>query len=222
MTGPAYDAAWLEQAYRDHLAANPSAPDWGYSFFYCPQERLTSAKIGIIGLNPGGGDIPGNRAWEYREGFAYLDQYWGKGETYNPLQRQIASLIDRLPVTRDEMLAAQLVPFRSPSWARLPGAGRALSTFEPVWRDLLAASSVRLWFSLGYVAGQRLSDWLGAERLDPIPTGWGTIMARPARTADCRVVVSLPHLSRYGVMTSEKCRNQSDAIVRDAVSMANL
>jgi hypothetical protein len=91
-----------------------------------------------------------------------------------------------------------------------------------MWKQLATRSSVRLWFSLGYLPGKQLADWLGAEQVEALRTEWGETTARLARTPEGVVVVSLPHLSRYGVMTSDKCKLAMDRVVSRAVLLAEL
>lgn len=230
--GMQLDRPWLDSLYEEHLKSIPletrASCDWGYSFFYCPVARVETAKVGLIGLNPGGGGDPDdppppqNRSWDHR-GFAYLDQPWGPGGTLNPLQVQIGRLLALTRCSEPEFFAAQLVPFRSPSWSRLPNASRAIQIFEPAWRELFAASSVRIWFSLGYVAGDTARRWLGAGDWLEHESGWGRTKIKVARNAGGVVIVALPHLSRYKLFSQTGARLVSaEKAVRDAVELAGL
>lgn len=231
MTG-SIDRDWLDAAYERHLAAHMASSehdaDWGYSFFYCPVERLRSATVGIVGLNPGGGGRPSdppppqNRSWDH-PGFAYLDQPWGSDGALNPLQIQIARLLELTGVDDKSLFAAQLVPFRSPSWSRLPNRTAAVDVFEPIWREMLARTSVRLWFTLGYVAGERLRCLAGAGDWTPAQSGWGTTQIKIAQNSDGMVVVALPHLSRYKLFSQSGERLAlAENAVRQAVKLAGL
>ena len=226
------DLSWLDAAYEDHLARHRAESelnaDWGYSFFYCPAARLQSSTVGIIGLNPGGGNGPDepapphNRHWEH-DGFAYLDQPWGRDRELNPLQIQIQRLVDRLPADEHDLFAAQLVPFRSPDWGSLPNNEAAVATFEPAWKALLETSSVRLWFSLGSVAGERMRIFLGGDRFEYHESGWGKTSIGIASNAEGVVVVSLPHLSRYQLFSLEGAAlAKTDTAIALAVEMSGL
>lgn len=219
-----YDAAWLDQQYEQHLLAAHGAgmppSDWGYSFCYSPLARISTAKIGLVGLNPAGGrDMIGpstdeDRSFEH-SGFAYVDQLWGNGDVLNPLQQQIKKLIARLPTVADEMFAAQFVPYRSPDWASLPMRAMALETFRPVWADLLSRSSVRLWICLGDVAAGELRSMLDTGSPTDYRSGWGNTRIRVARNPERVVVASLPHLSRYKLFSM-----QGDALAQAEAGIA--
>lgn len=226
------DRARLDRLYEDHLEAMPpedrAARDWGYSFFYCPAGRALTGKIGVIGLNPGGGEgkdeppPPKNRSWDH-PGFAYLDQPWGPNGTFNPLQVQIARLLQLTPHKPEDLFAAQLVPFRSPSWSRLAGAAQAIQIFEPAWRELFKSSSVRLWFALGYVAGDTARTWLGGGQWTELESGWGRTKIKVASNADGVVIVALPHLSRYKLFSQSGDRLAlAETAVRHAVDLARI
>lgn len=226
------DLTWLDEAYEQHLARHRAESglnaDWGYSFFYCPEARLQTSRLGIIGLNPGGGNgpdepaPPNNRHWEH-PGFAYLDQPWGEDGGLNPLQIQIQRLADQIPADEADLFAAQLVPFRSPDWESLPNNEAAVATFEPAWKALLETSSVKLWFSLGGVAGERMRRFLDAEPFEYHESGWGRTSIGISANADGVVVASLPHLSRYQLFSLDQpARAKAEAAVALAVRRAGL
>lgn len=227
-----YDAAWLKDQYARHLRATQDAgvvsSDWGYSFCYSPIGLISTAKVGIVGLNPAGGrDMVGpsteqDQSFEH-PGFAYVDQPWGDGDVLNPLQQQIEKLIERLPVNADEMFAAQFVPYRSPDWASLPMRAMALETFRPVWADLLSRSSVRLWICLGDVAAGEMRSILDTGSPTDHRSGWGNTRIRVARNPEGVVVASLPHLSRYKLFSMpEGRRAQAEFAISEAVRVSGV
>lgn len=50
------DAERIQLEYERRLLIAP-AQRWGWSFMYVPAARMTSAKVVLIGLNPGGSQL---------------------------------------------------------------------------------------------------------------------------------------------------------------------
>ena len=102
----------------------------GWTFMMCPEARLKTARIAIVGLNPGGGGdndayaYGGN--WDTSEGNAYF-QPWAKDLPPSPMSLQVQKWHDIAGAKQDETFCAQFVPFRSPDWERLGNFNDALS-----------------------------------------------------------------------------------------------
>lgn len=204
-----FGKAAVAALYEAHFADRPEGR-MGWSFMYCPEARLRTARLGIIGLNPGADDeaSPEQAArayWDWDEdGLAYVDQPWGADGTLNPLQVQIRLLLEALDVESREVFAAQLVPFRSPSWTTLPKAYDAVKACRPLWEHIGRESpNIRLWISLGKEAGRELANILGASRPERLNVGWRRHFAELYQTPDGRVVLALPHLSRFKLLSTD-------------------
>ena len=204
-----FSQAAVADLYEAHFAHLPGAR-MGWSFMYCSEARLKTARLGIIGLNPGADVEPSaeqtNQAsWDLgREGLAYVDQPWGVDGAFNPLQVQIKLLLEALGITSDEVFAAQLVPFRSQSWKCLPNAYDAVKACRPLWEHIAQESpNIRLWISLGKEAGRELAKVLGASGSKRMNVGWRRHFAELYQTPDGRVVLALPHLSRFKLLSTD-------------------
>ncbi len=195
----------VEREYQRRLAAYPEAR-WGWSFMYTPEAALKSAKVVLVGLNPGGNDEDQQSSWEHDGINAYVDQPWGKGKRLNPLQQQVGLLFAALGVRPDEVFAANLLPFRSPSWRELPGKEGALEFGRRLWKDdLLPRTPARLFVCIGKQPGQELAALLGAAS-PPMKheVEWGKQSLDEYVAPDGRTVLALPHLSRFRVFDTSR------------------
>lgn len=194
-----FSSAGIQRAYDAHFAKVDPAARPGWAFIGCDEAKLSTATVGIIGLNPGGEDVPDQASWHCPQyELAYLDEPWGPNGTLNPLQVQIKSMLEILKVAPRDVFAAQLVPFRSRSWMRLQDRDAALSTFLPFWSHILEHGSPRLWISLGKAAGRRLAQLDDhGSRADVRTVDWGNQTAELFQISRGRAVLALPHLSRF-------------------------
>lgn len=184
----------------------------GWRLLASPAAVLDEADVAFLGLNPGGNV---QRA-EHGElsmltGSAYVVESWGNGLTpgQSPLQKQVRALFGRLNIEPDKVLAGNLIPFRSPSWAHLDDKEAALRFGESIWRVILERARPRLVICMGSATYASLSRILGATDAETVRVGWGSVGARRAAFKG-GILVGLPHLSRFGIMT----RPQSEAALR--------
>ncbi len=183
----------------------------GWRFVTSPR-RTVSPKTHIVflGLNPGGKqDRPDHPSASSEAGSAYVVESWGEGVEpgQDGLQQQVQALYEYLSVEPDDVLSGQLVPFRSPSWDELPAKEESLRLGINVWRRVLDYVKPSMIIAMGKtVLRPSLHEILGApEATEVIPVAWGNITATADTYSDCRLV-SLPHLSRFGIMTREVSR----------------
>ncbi|MEW6538908.1 MAG: hypothetical protein AB1448_10030 [Pseudomonadota bacterium] len=222
-----FEKAALTALYEAHFADRPEYR-MGWSFMYCPEARLKTARLGIIGLNPGGDDesSPGQAAqayWDWDDdGLAYVDQPWGANGALNPLQCQIKLLLEALSVDSSEVFAAQLVPFRSQSWNSLPDPHAAVRACRPLWQHIGRVSpTIKLWISLGKKAGRELARLLQASGTRRLDVGWRRHFAELYQAPDGRVVLALPHLSRFKLLSTED-RTEILACLAEAKRLSGL
>ena len=188
----------IENEYQRRLAAHPQAR-WGWSFMYTPESALERAKVVLIGLNPGGSQIDPPPAWEHTGVNAYVDQPWGESGGLNPLQQQIGLLLKTISVKPEEVFAANLVPFRSPSWSALPDKEGALTFGRTIWRGLLARTPARLFVALGKRSGQEMAALLDARHSRSHTVEWDPQSIDELVAPDGHTVLALPHLSRFRI-----------------------
>lgn len=181
----------------------------GWRLLYSPWRTVETATVAFIGLNPGSSRNDAEHSvLSCEAGSAYEIESWGgypPGEA--PLQRQVQAVFRRARVECKDVLAGNLIPFRSASVQRLSDAQGASSFGTALWRDLLAQSRVRLVIAMGRDAQKALlAAYCLAEIVETRPSGWGQQRVHRARSADV-TIIGVPHLSRFRIMT----RPQSQA-----------
>jgi hypothetical protein len=171
-----------------------------WTFLCCPQARIKTARVAIVGLNPGGCDDEGHYkpSWEFSEN-VYFHEHWGSGVNFNPLQIQIQQWHVLAKVAASETLCAQYVPFRSRDWKGLANQKKVLEFSKRLWAWLVDTTSVLTFITMGSVAGDGIADLLGCGEAELLPTGWGNVKIRVRKSpSGCRVII-MPHPSRYGL-----------------------
>ena len=174
----------------------------GWKFLYGPEAVLDGARVALVGLNPGGNFVPSEIAdFANNEGSSYVVERWaGAPAGQYKLQLQVRALFRQVGESPDKVLAGNLVPFRSPSWADLRNRQSALAFGKRLWRDILTDVKPEMVIAMGGETASALKDVLGVRRAERIPVGWGTI-AGERGPYDGGVFVGLPHLSRFAIMT---------------------
>jgi hypothetical protein len=185
----------------------------GWRFLTGPARNLTTARLAIVTLNPGGErDLEASLAdrWSSEHGSAYRIESWrGQPAGAAPLQRQIQRLCALLGEAPDDVLSGHFVPFRSKDWDSLPRRDEAALFGVKLWREVLAASPARLIVCIGKtVAGDGIAAVCNARPVQPMPSGWGNLSIDRYLASDGRRILALPHLSRFGLfgdVTRESC-----------------
>lgn len=184
-------------------AYETSGNSLGWRLLASPPAVLDGADVAFIGLNPGGSIRPDDHAeFAMARGSAYVDEVWGGARQpgTNPLQRQVRALFQGLSVEPQDVLAGNLVPFRSPSWDRLENPDVSLRFGEAIWADILRRARPRLVIGMGRGVLGPLVRILNGTDVHSIPVGWGKVSATKASIPGGSLVV-LPHLSRFGIVT---------------------
>jgi hypothetical protein len=166
---------------------------------YSPCRVLDGAQVAFIGLNPGGSTIdPDHGVFSSERGSAYRREVenWG---TSSKLQDQVLELFRRLNVPPEEVLAGNLVPFRSPSEATLEDAPSAIAFGKTLWAEILNTARPSLVVSMGGTANREVAQLLGVNDIRSHPVGWGAYTASRGRFPD-GTWIGLPHLSRFTIM----------------------
>jgi hypothetical protein len=194
-----------EMKLRISTAYKESGNRCGWRLLASPPHVLAGADVAFIGLNPGGSFQPDEHAeFAMRLGSAYVLESWGGCHPgTSPLQMQVRALFAGLSVEPENVLAGNLVPFRSPSWKSLERKDFSLKFGESLWRDILQRARPGLVIGMGRDVLAPLSRILGATSMQTIAVGWGNVSATKATFPGGSLVV-LPHLSRFGFVTREK------------------
>jgi hypothetical protein len=158
----------IQRAYEVRLQQNPSGRPLGWRLLYSPRSVLEGARVAFIGLNPGGSTVdPEHGVFSSERGSAYRRdiENWG---TSSQLQDQVLELFRRLNVSPEEVLAGNLVPFRSPSEATLEDAPGAIAFGRTLWAEILKTARPSIVVSMGGMPTGRSLDFLGCTT--PAPT----------------------------------------------------
>lgn len=176
----------------------------GWRLLYSPLRTLTGAPAAVIGQNPAGtfqdgqshpmlATPPGTSA--------YRDEVWGDappGES--GLQKQVLALCARLGAAPEDVLAGNLVPFRSQGWDALPDRRDALRFGQDLWRTIFDVGGVPpVVVTLGKVAFSPVAELIHAGPVTEVPYRWGNETASIATHPGGRLV-GLPNLSRRPIM----------------------
>ena len=188
----------------------------GWVFGMTPVANLKKARAVFVGLNPGGDDE--NCSWEVADGNAYFDEKWYPGsDALFPIQKQVQDLHALLGLGKGEVFAGQFIPFRSKSLGTLTSRGDAFAFGNKLWDWVIGQTEAKLFLCLGKEVSYRIARLLDAKPDGSVPSGWGSTTIGRYVGSD-RVVVRLPHLSRYQLftMSDEKRQVACQAILEAA------
>jgi len=189
----------IQRAYEARLRQDPTGSPLGWRLLYSPCRVLDGARVAFIGLNPGGSAIdPDHGVFSCEGGSAYRKEVenWG---TSSQLQDQVRELFRRLNVPPEEVLAGNLVPFRSPSEASLQDAPGAIAFGRTLWAEILKTARPSIVISMGRAANREVAQLLGVRDIRSYPVGWGAYTASRGRFPG-GTWIGLPHLSRFAIM----------------------
>ncbi len=174
----------------------------GWRLLASPASVLEGAEVAFLGLNPGGSSRPVDHP-EFCtiEGSAYVTEIWDSknrpGESR--LQLQVRELFKLLCVNPEEVLAGNLVPFRSSNWETLKDKSQSLAFGKDIWRDIFRNAKPRLVICMGSATFHAISQILESNEPQKVSVGWGSIAGSQAHFAG-GLLVGLPHLSRFGII----------------------
>ena len=199
---------------RIQLAYDASSNGLGWRLLSSRAETLKAAPVAFLGLNPGGMAPDASHDGLAPSASSYIHEHWG-GHTAgsSPLQRQVRRLYQRLNVDAEDVLSGNLVPFRSSSWSGLRDAEMALSFGRCLWNDILMQAKPRVIVTMGMVCYLEIRKILQVSEVMCVPLAWGNICGRRSEGGGV-VVVGLPHLSRFGVMTRAASEPALDHLFR--------
>ena len=178
----------------------------GWTFMMTKEARLLDAKVCLVGLNPGGsddGDESYDRVWSSEQGNAYYCEMWNTShnkKVLSPLQYQISLLDSLIQQGPDDYFAAQFIPFRSPDLKRLTNSVEAIEFGKKLWTWVLSQSPAKLFLCLGQEAASAIAGLIGSTQAQEcFDSGWGEVTIGRYVGTNGRVVVRLPHLSRFQI-----------------------
>lgn len=97
-------------------------------------------------------------------------------------------MFERLDVQPIEVLAGNLVPFRTRDWARLPDTRNAISFGKVHWRELLTSARPSTVLTMGEITFTAIRDVLAGGPVDRISYDWGIEQTRAASFDGGRII----------------------------------
>lgn len=205
-----------------------------WSFLYTgPETFRPNQKLIFVGLNPGGG-----AGYDYHPQLsgaentnAYLDATdWIGNGTKSPLQIQVTSLFEDIAVKLGQKhedlmrqsMAANYIPFRSQDWEKIEGKKEdALKFSQEMWHKIIDYTNPSIIVVMSELAHQGFLNIFKKPEVTLLDTNWGRIKYSVTEfdwEKKKRLLVRLPHLSRYRIFGREKslnCTNHvSDVIAK--------
>lgn len=189
----------------------------GWRLLYSPVGVLGGARVAFIGLNPGGrAKSVGQAEFSMESGSAYTDEVWGNfvaGE--HRLQKEVKELFHLLGEHPKNVLAGNLVPFRSPSWGALASKDDAVAFGCELWCDIIERAKPDIVITMGGVVNEAIWNLFNVTLVEKVPLNWGRVTARLGVSAR-RSFIALPHLSRFPVITRIQSRATIMRLLNDA------
>ncbi|MCY4427040.1 MAG: hypothetical protein OXC05_08430 [Halieaceae bacterium] len=185
--------------------------DDGYKFVFGPWDTLNHAEIAFLSLNPG--KCPDDfvkRTISDERGNSYEVE---QDTTISPITNQFLRLARLLGVAPRGVLAGVVAPFRSGQWNDFSKRQKdeSLALGRRFWMGPLKRPDLRLILVCSEEAAKLVVDVTGASFDIETPAGWGNVKLRRYRCGGGKVVVHLPHLSRFRLLG----RTQSEAALRE-------
>jgi hypothetical protein len=205
----------IRLAYEARLARDPKIQKLGWRLLYSPERVLNEATVAFIGLHPGGSTIdPSHGVFSSENGSAYRKEI----ETWpssTGLQDQVIALFRHVGVEPDDVLAGNLVPFRSRCEACLDYKKEAISFGLDVWRRIFTVTQPSLIITMGDTVNKSISEFLKVHDKKTEKIGWGSVRSFRGRFdigAWSGSWIGLPHLSQFRIMSREACKVPLDVL----------
>lgn len=196
------DAAYWKE--RLEVTASRYGFDDGYKLSYQPLSWIPDCTHAFISLNPGNkrSFYPSHEV-EDPVGNSYVEEV---ATSKSPLNRQFMKLYQMLNVSFEKVLSTVVHPYRSGRWADLSKEQKEGGL--DLGREWLAEclhGGISTITVLGRDAEKVVTSILNAELVTEAPSGWGEIQLRRYVCPDGRVVIGLPHLSTFRLMSRPEC-----------------
>jgi len=111
----------------------------------------------------------------------------------------MSGLYSAIGFSKDDVLAGNFIPFRSPNWHSLKNKSEAIEFSRRLWTWVLQQSPAKLIFCLGHEATRHIVEIENAKEVCRRRTGWGSTNFIKYKSNSGRIIVDVPHLSRYRI-----------------------
>jgi hypothetical protein len=188
----------------------------GWRFLYGALRTLDDPQVAYLALNPGGKKFePGSYCAEES---AYVAESWGydRAGNANPpgeskLQRNVRAMFRYLGVDPNDVLAGNIVPFRSPSWSALAKPEESLRFGYHLWRRVFTSVRPRLVIAASADADRELAKILNAGVPVYFDLGYPS-QGGYRREFDGGFLIRTPHLSWHDVFGRRNAKPYLDSL----------
>jgi hypothetical protein len=188
--------------------------DDGFKLIYDQWDRIANSKVIFLSLNPG-------RA---PEGVNLEEVYDKQGNTYvvelkiskSPINRQFIDLFNLLEINLDTVLPGVYIPFRS---NRLKDLSReqkeaALKFSRQFWFPLVRNKDLIICCGMD-VFKEIHKELFPYEKVETVSSGWGKTSIKRIVLPNEKIVIGLPHLSTFKLLSNNKSRDVVLRVIRD-------
>jgi putative restriction endonuclease len=189
----------------------------GWRFLLTPMETFTpEVPTLLLSFHPGGSVEPPDQPRASSEaGSGYDVERWdGAPAGMHPLQVQVREMLAAFGETTAGTLSAYFVPFRAPTSEQMASPEASLAFAGGLWRTLLPVLQPQVIIALGRDAYAGVAEALGrTSKEETLPAGWGAQTITLAQFG-AQLVVRLPHLSQFKLMSREEGREAVRDVAR--------
>lgn len=178
----------------------------GYHFVYGPWSSLDRGEIAFLSLNPGRtSDHADLRTISDERGNSYEVE---RATTKSPLTDQFLKLATFLGTEPSRILTGAAAPFRSKDWHSLTTRQRSesLALGREFWSGPLSRPELRLVIACSQPVADMVVDVTDALLVAEVSACWADVKLRRYRSRTGKMIVHLPHLSRYKLLSREASR----------------
>jgi hypothetical protein len=171
----------------------------GWRFLTSPEKNIGKADVALVTQNPGGDvDDPNAPRWSVENGNAYAIESWrGVPAGQDPLQIQVKRMFEVLSVDINSVFSGYFVPFRSPDWNSLNNRSQPAAFGRELWKAVFSRSPATLVLAFGRDIAKDMGQILGASNPKSASAHWGNLTIDSYICRDHKILVVLPHLSRF-------------------------
>jgi hypothetical protein len=194
---PMSAATWMALLTKAEVALGFSQ---GFKPLYSPWSLLRTGKVAFMSLNPGRApDHADLRMVSDERGNSYLAE---RLVTRSPLSAQFLQLCNLIGSAPAEVITGVAAPFRSGAWGDLAPAQKqaSLEIGRRFWAVPLARPDLRLILACSGEATRLAVSITGARLEAETSAAWGNIRLRRYVAPGGKVIVQLPHLSRFRLL----------------------
>lgn len=198
----------------------------GYQFVYGSWSTLENSPIAFLSLNPGRPNKDSLKCGISDEvrGNTYLAE---KEVTKSKITSQFLKLVELLQengypgLHPNNVLTGVVTPFRSRSWKDLSKTQRDISCIigTKFWHRPLNRDDLNLIFVCSKPASDIVVDIMDAMKVRDYDAQWGNVKIRLFKSGRRKVLIQLPHLSRYTLLSKEYRRDVIVDVLHDAARL---